>query len=113
MDLVARSIEYSDILNFDKYQDLKIGEIDRYNRATQIISLMSDSNHDRKLAEYFYSTKEAGVLDEITFPNLGQFKEKWAQYFWDTLYTDVAETILMLRETDQGRNIVSSIYTQL
>ena len=112
MELVARSIEFTDILNIEQ-QQVKMGTIDKYNRATQIISLMSDSNHNRKLAEYYYSAKEAGVLDEINFPDLGQFKEKWAQYFWDTLYSDVAETILMLRETDQGRNIVSSIYTHL
>ena len=113
MELVARSIESSDIIDIEKHQDLKFGTIEKYNRATQIISLMSDSNYDRKLAEYFYSAQEADVLDKSTFPSLGQFKEKWAQYFWDTLYSDVAETILMLRETDQGRNIVSSIYTHL
>ena len=113
MELVARSIESSDILNMEKHQDLKPGTIVKYNKATQMISLMSENNHDRKLVEYFYSAKEAGVLDEDIFPSLGQFKEKWAQYFWDTLYSDVAETILMLRETDQGRNIVSSIYTHL
>ena len=111
MEIVSRSIESSDIFNIEKHEDLRA--IDKYNRATQIISLMSDNNHDRKLAEYFYSAKEAGVLDEVFFPTLGHFKEKWAQYFWNTLYSEVAETILMLRETDQGRNIVSSIYTHL
>jgi len=113
MELVAQSIEYSDIWNDEKHQALPMGTIDKYNKATQIITLMSDSNYNRKLAEYYYSAKEADIIDEEIFPNLGQFKEKWAQYFWDTLYSDVAETILMLRETDKGRNIVSSIYTHL
>jgi len=113
MALVSKSIEYSDFSITEKSADVKVGVIDKYNRATQIISLMAESNQNRTLAEYYYSAKEANVIDEDIFQNLGDFKEKWAQYFWDTLYSDVAETILMLRETDRGRGIVSSIYSHL
>ena len=113
MELVSSAVETSDIMNNSDISSDKIGEIDKYNRATQIVALMAEGNHKRTLTEYYYSAQEAGVMDSQIFPNLGEFKDKWAQYFWDSLYSHVAETILMLRETDQGRNIVSSIYTHL
>lgn len=107
------AIEYSEFMDTKNRIEPRVGIIDKYNRATQIITLMSSSNFHRTMTELFYSANEGGIIDQSLFENLGDFKEKWPQYFWDALYPDVAETILILRETDRGRNIVSSIYTHI
>ena len=113
LEIVSRAIEYSDFSLNVKNIDGEVGEIDKYARAIQIITLMSDQNYDRRLVEFYLSLKEAGLMDESIFSSLQDFREKWVQYFWERLYPVVGEEILLLRETNEGRNIVSQMYSQL
>lgn len=112
-EILSHSIGFSDFMDRKSPKLFQPGMIEKHNRATQLITLMASNNHQRTMTEFFYAANEANVMDHNMFLNLGEFKEKWAQHFWDTLYPDVAETILLLRGTDRGRNIVSSIYAHL
>jgi hypothetical protein len=113
LEIVSRAIEYSDFSINTNNTDSELGEIDKYARAIQIITLMSDQNYDRRLVEFYLSLKEAGLIDENIFLSLEDFRERWVQYFWERLYPVVGEEILLLRETNEGRNIVSQMYSHL
>ena len=113
LEIVSRAIEYSDFSINTNYTDIELGEIDKYARAIQIITLMSDQNYDRRLVEFYLSLKEAGLIDQSIFVSLEDFRERWVQYFWERLFPVVGEEILLLRETNEGRNIVSQMYSQL
>jgi len=113
LEIVSRAIEYSDFSVNDQNSDGELGEIDKYARAIQIITLMSDQNYERRLVEFYLSLKEAGLIDEAIFSSLQDFREKWVQYFWERLYPVVGEEIMLLRETNEGRNIVSQMYSHL
>ena len=112
LEIVSRAIEYSDF-SINNNTDGELGEIDKYARAIQIITLMSDQNYDRRLVEFYLSLEEAGLIDESIFESLQDFRERWVQYFWERLYPVVGEEILLLRETNEGRNIVSQMYSHL
>ena len=114
--VVSRAIECSDF--FSNYietstDDAEGEDIAKYVRAIQVISLISDRNYQRKLVEFYLSAQEAGVIDTSIFKDLAEFRKKWSQYFWERLYPDVGEEILLLRETSEGRNIVSQMYAHL
>jgi hypothetical protein len=111
--IVSRAIEYADFFRATPADNVAVDETAKYVRAIQIISLMSDNNYDRKMVEFYLSAKEAGLIDEKIFKNLAEFREKWVHYFWERLYPDVGEEILLLRETSQGRAIVSQMYSHL
>jgi hypothetical protein len=111
--IVSRAIEYADFFGATPLDNVAVDETAKYVRAIQIISLMSDNNYDRKMVEFYLSAKEAGLIDEKIFKNLAEFREKWVHYFWERLYPDVGEEILLLRETSQGRAIVSQMYSHL
>ena len=113
LEIVGRAIEYSDFSKSRVALDSDVGEIAKYARAIQIIALMSDQNYDRRLVEFYLSLKEAGLLEETIFGSLEEFRDKWVQYFWERLYPVVGEEILLLRETNEGRNIVSQMYSHL
>jgi hypothetical protein len=113
IEIVGRAIEFSDFLRTDINLSSDVGEIAKYVRAIQVITLMSDQNYERKLVEFFLSAEEAGLIDKTIFNDLPDFREKWVQYFWERLFPDVGEEILLLRETTEGRNIVSQMYSQL
>jgi hypothetical protein len=113
LGIVSRAIEYSDFSANENNLEGELGEIDKYARAIQIITLMSDQNYDRRLVEFYLSQKEAGLIDETIFSTLQDFRDRWVQYFWERLFPVVGEEILLLRETNEGRNIVSQMYSQL
>ena len=53
------------------------------------------------------------VIDSGIFTSLGDFRDKFRNYFWEVLYQDVGDVLLLLRETINGRKIVSKIYAHL
>ena len=111
-DIVISAINCTDIFKLtDKNRSYT--DIDLYCRATQVIGLMSSPNYQKQLVRLYWSAVEGGILDTFSFKSLGEFRKDFSDYFWDNLYADVAEIILLLRETDKGREIVSSMYSQL
>jgi hypothetical protein len=111
-ELVNRAIEFSD-LTYAVERHSDIGEINKLVRASQIISLMADENIDRRQVEFYLSALEGGAIDSNVFTSLGDFRDKFRNYFWETLYPDVGDVLLLLRETINGRKIVSKIYAHL
>ena len=112
-ELVSRAIEYSDFFGKAPDPSADAGEIAKYVRAIQVITLMSDQNYERKLVEFYLSAKEANLINSTVFKDLADFRQKWVQYFWERLYPVVGEEIMLLRETTEGRNIVSQMYSHL
>ena len=113
LEIVGRAIDFSDFLHAPTTGSTDVGEIAKYVRAIQVITLMSDQNYERKLVEFYLSAEEAGLIDKTIFNDLPNFRDKWVQYFWERLFPDVGEEILLLRETTEGRNIVSQMYSQV
>ena len=112
-EIVNASIEYSDIFDTKHNTRSKYGVVQEYCRAVQFITLMSAENYRRAITELFYSAQEGDVLDSELYNSLGEFRNKFPQYFWNKLFPDIAETVIVLRETDRGRDIVSHIYAHL
>tara|TARA_Y100001934_G_C12333415_1_gene766338 strand:- start:245 stop:1039 length:795 start_codon:yes stop_codon:yes gene_type:complete len=111
-ELVNRAIDASDLtIGIERHQE--IGEITKLVRATQIISLMADENIARRQVEFYNSAIEGGALDTKVFASLGDFRDKFGHFFWEVLYPDVGDVLLLLRETIVGRKIVSKIYAHL
>ena len=111
-ELVNRAIDISD-LTYAVERHSDIGEINKLVRASQIISLMADENIDRRQVEFYLSALEGSAIDSSIFTSLGDFRDKFRNYFWEVLYPDVGDVLLLLRETIKGRKIVSKIYAHL
>ena len=111
-ELVNRAIESSDLTQaVERHAD--VGEITKLVRAAQIISLMADENISRRQVEFYYSALEGSAINKDIFTSLGDFRDKFGHFFWEVLYPDVGDVLLLLRETIGGRKIVSKIYAHL
>ena len=111
-EIVNGAIEVSDITRpIERISE--IGAVSKLVRATQIIALMADENISRRQVEFYLSGIEGGVLNTQVFKSLGDFRDKFGQHFWETLYPDVGDVLILLRETIGGREIVSKIYSHL
>ena len=111
-ELVNRAIDASDLTKIVERHN-EIGEITKLVRATQIISLMADENIARRQVEFYNSAIEGEAIDTEMFASLGDFRDKFGHFFWEVLYPDVGDVLLLLRETIVGRKIVSKIYAHL
>ncbi len=110
--MVNRAIEISDLTSkVENYRS--IGEINKLVRASQIISLIANDNISRGQVEFYLSAIEGSAIDPRMFNSLGDFRDKFSTYFWEVLYPDVGDVLLLLRETINGRKIVSKIYAHL
>ena len=118
VEIISRAIDFSDITKVIE-RHAELGKNTRLVRAIQIISLMADENFSRRQVEFFYSATEGGALnnggsfDHNIFSSLEQFRENFGQVFWEILYPDVGDVLLLLRETIGGKKIVSKIYAHL
>ena len=111
-NLVNRAIEVSELTDkVDSYQT--IVEISKLVRASQIIALIADENINRRQVEFYLSAIEGATIDPRMFNSLGDFRDKFISYFWEVLYPDIGDVLLLLRETIDGRKIVSKIYAHL
>ena len=110
--MVNRAIDASDLTQTVQRHS-EIGEILKLVRATQIISLMADENIARRQVEFYNSAIEGDAIDPDLFASLGDFRDKFSHFFWEVLYPDVGDVLLLLRETIVGRKIVSKIYAHL
>ena len=94
-ELVNRAIDASDLtIGIERHQE--IGEITKLVRATQIISLMADENISRRQVEFYNSAIEGGAIDTKVFASLGDFRDKFGHFFWEVLYPDVGDVLLLL-----------------
>ncbi|MEL0030551.1 MAG: hypothetical protein VW778_06825 [Betaproteobacteria bacterium] len=114
VESVSRAIYFSDFMNLShQTPSSESDDLAKYLRAIQIITLMSAQNYERRAVEFYLSAREANLLDREMFSDLSDFRRKWTQYFWEHLYPDVGEEILLLRETSHGRSIISQMYSHL
>ncbi len=111
-EIMNRSIEYSDI-TLASHNQSDLGATTKMVRAIQIIALMADENFSRRQAEFYNSAVEGDAFEVNMFSSLGDFRDKFSQYFWEMLYPDVGEVLLMLRESIGGKKILSKIYAHL
>ncbi len=111
-EIINGAIEVSDITRpIERISNIPV--VSKLVRATQIIALMADENIFRRQVEFYLAGIEGGVLSVLMFKSLGDFRDKFGQYFWETLYPDVGDVLILLRETIVGREIVSNIYSHL
>ena len=109
-DIMASAIENSHI---SKSKTKPSSLTDKYCRAVQIISLMAHPNYTKNLTKLYWSAFEGEALDEFGQGDLSWFRGNFKDYFWNNLYTEAAETISLLKETDGGREIVAALYANL
>jgi len=108
LNIVSSAIENSDFsLDIDQGS---LSEFDKLVRSTFIIGFLSGVNFERKLVQYYHSASEGGALDSLGYKNIQEFRENFKEYFWGKLYGEAAETLELLKTTENGKYYVSSLF---
>ncbi|MBI06251.1 MAG: hypothetical protein CMM54_04645 [Rhodospirillaceae bacterium] len=108
LNVVSSAIENSD---FSLDVDLNsLSEFDKLIRSTFIIGFLSGVNFERKLVQYYHSADEGGALSNLGYKNVKEFRENFKDFFWGKLYGEAAETLELLKTTENGKYYVSSLF---
>lgn len=108
LNIVSSAIRNSDFsLDVDQNQ---LSVIDKLVRSTFIIGFLSGVNFERKLVQFHHSVEEGGALDKLGYGDIGEFRKNFKEYFWSKLYGETAETLDLLKSTENGKYFVSSLY---
>ncbi len=111
IELISESIRQSDFTK--KPEIIEHKDIIRYARACQIISIFSRRDYNSCIARIYLSAKEAEILDRFHLYSLEEFRTGFKKFFWDHLFSDITDTIAVLRETDEGFEKISSLFKRV
>ncbi len=108
LDVVSSAIENSDF-SLDVDQGT-LSQFDKLVRSTFIIGFLSGVNFDRKLVQFYRSAAEGGALIDLGYKDITDFRKNFKEFFWGKLYGEAAETLDLLKSTENGKYYVSSLY---
>ena len=82
-------------------------------RSAHILAYMTQSQYNQWLVRLYRSLEEANLLDHLGFDHLGKFRENYSQHFWETFYSDLTHLIPLLRETEEGKMLLATLYSRM
>ena len=74
---------------------------------------MTQSQYNQWLVRLYRSLEEADLLDRLGFDDLGNFREKYSEYFWENFYSDLTHAIPLLSATEEGKLLLATLYSRM
>ena len=108
---VKSAIKFSDISSKSTAKEQT--NFCHYVRSAHILAYMTQSQYNQWLVRLYRSLEEANLLDHLGFDHLGEFRENYSQHFWETFYSDLTHLIPLLRETEEGKMLLATLYSRM
>lgn len=78
-------------------------------RAADLIGQLSDPRYLQKIAALFYEFEETGQNQFLGYQNPGDLRDGYPQFYWNVVYRYVKDAIGYLELTQQGKQIVANL----
>ena len=88
-------------------------EISYHARSAHVLSYTTQSQYNQWLVRLYRSLEEANLLDRYGFSDLGEFRKNYGAYFWKNLYSDLAYSIPLFKETGEGRDLLATLFSRM
>lgn len=82
-------------------------------RSADLIGQMADVNHSKKVNSLFNEFVENGVAEKLNYKTATDLREGYPHFFWNQVSPLIQEAILYLRETQEGKLWISSLYANV
>lgn len=82
-------------------------------RAADLIGQLSDPRYLLKAGALFYEFEENGANKALGYRNPGDLKQNYAKFFWNVIYPYIIPSLYYLRVTQQGKQIISNLYSNV
>tara|TARA_S200000501_G_scaffold373615_1_gene421142 strand:+ start:358 stop:1179 length:822 start_codon:yes stop_codon:yes gene_type:complete len=108
---VKLAIRASDIAAKETSKDKT--DLCRLVRASHILAYMTQSQYNQWLVRLYRSLEEAGLIENLKFNDLGEFRTNYKSYFWDNFLPDLTYAIKLLNGTGTGKGLVAVVYSRM
>jgi hypothetical protein len=82
-------------------------------RASDLIGQLSDPRYLKKIAALFYEFEETGVNKHLKYNNPEDLRNNYPKFYWHGVYPYVRDALNYLSLTQQGKQIVANLYSNV
>jgi hypothetical protein len=79
-------------------------------RAADLIGQLSDPRYLHKIPALFYEFEETGVNQQLGYRHPEDLRRNYPRFYWKTVYPFIKDAIGHLKLTQEGKQILSSLY---
>lgn len=82
-------------------------------RASDLIGQMSDPRYLKKISALYYEFEETGVNQALGYRNPGDLRRNYSMFYWNGVYPYIQQALRYLGLTQQGKQIVANLYSNV
>jgi len=82
-------------------------------RAADLIGQLSDPRYLRKICALFYEFEETGVNKHLGYGDPGDLRKNYPKFYWNGVYPYVRDGLYYLSLTQQGKQMVANLYSNV
>ncbi|MDA0673637.1 MAG: metal-dependent phosphohydrolase [Cyanobacteria bacterium] len=79
-------------------------------RAADLIGQLSDPRYLHKIPALYYEFEETGVNQALGYRHPEDLRRNYPKFYWKTVYPYIKDAIAYLKLTQEGKQILSSLY---
>jgi hypothetical protein len=82
-------------------------------RASDLIGQMSDPRYLKKISALYYEFEETGVNQALGYRHPGDLRRNYSMFYWNGVYPYIQQALRYLELTQQGKQIVANLYSNV
>ena len=82
-------------------------------RASDLIGQLSDPRYLNKISALYYEFEETGMNQYLQYRHPGDLRRNYPKFYWSGVYPYVKDALQYLRLTQQGKQIIANLYSNV
>jgi hypothetical protein len=82
-------------------------------RASDLIGQMSDPRYLKKISALYYEFEETGVNQALGYQHPGDLRRNYSKFYWNGVYPYIQDALRYLELTQQGKQIIANLYSNV
>lgn len=82
-------------------------------RAAGSIGELSNPQYLQRIGALFYELEEAGAAKALGYRHPGDLLQSYSKFYWSGIYPHISESLGYLQLTQEGKQIVASLYANV
>ncbi len=82
-------------------------------RASDLIGQLSDPRYLKKISALYYEFEETGVNKALGYRHPGDLRRNYSKFYWDGVFPYIKDALRYLELTQQGKQIIANLYSNV
>lgn len=82
-------------------------------RASDLIGQLSDPRYLNKISALYYEFEETGTNQYLGYAHPGDLRKNYPKFYWNGVFPYVKDALEYLRLTQQGKQVIANLYSNV